>query len=234
MRNIIKVAIAAGSIVAANPASAQNLVANGDFEAGNSGFTSSYDFSPGNGVPAAVYSVENNPQAWNSAFVTAGDHTSGSGLMFLANGAPTAGAIVWQSSAIPLSAMTNYFFEAFVMNVFSSNPPSLTFTVSLDGGAEMVLNTLGVPSTTGIWNGLSTTFDSGAATSASLYLRNAQTANFGNDFAIDDVYLGTISIVNPPMGAVPEPSTWALFILGFGLMGARLRSRRGLPRLQAA
>jgi len=30
----------------------------------------------------------------------------------------------------------------------------------------------------------------------------------------------------PPVGAVPEPSTWALFILGFGLVGAALRHGR--------
>lgn len=34
----------------------------------------------------------------------------------------------------------------------------------------------------------------------------------------------------PPLAPVPEPGTWALMILGFGLMGARLR--RGLPRAQ--
>ncbi|MDZ4375263.1 MAG: PEPxxWA-CTERM sorting domain-containing protein, partial [Phenylobacterium sp.] len=29
----------------------------------------------------------------------------------------------------------------------------------------------------------------------------------------------------PPVTAVPEPGTWALMILGFGLIGARLRRR---------
>lgn len=31
-----------------------------------------------------------------------------------------------------------------------------------------------------------------------------------------------------PVGAVPEPGTWAMMILGFGLCGAALRRRRGL------
>ena len=38
---------------------------------------------------------------------------------------------------------------------------------------------------------------------------------------------GTFSYDAPdPSGAIPEPSTWGLMILGFGLLGARLRRRR--------
>jgi hypothetical protein len=33
----------------------------------------------------------------------------------------------------------------------------------------------------------------------------------------------------PPTGAIPEPSTWALMILGFGATGAAIRSRRRVP-----
>ncbi len=33
----------------------------------------------------------------------------------------------------------------------------------------------------------------------------------------------------PPLGAVPEPATWAMMIMGFGLSGAALRSRRRRP-----
>jgi hypothetical protein len=29
-------------------------------------------------------------------------------------------------------------------------------------------------------------------------------------------------------GAVPEPSSWAMLIIGFGLVGATLRRRRGM------
>lgn len=212
----------AATVLSAGGAQAANLVVNGDFEAGNTGFSSDYTF--GGGIPADRYTVIDNPKSWNGAFVDAGDHTTGGGLMFVANGGPDAGDAVWQSEVISILAGQDYFFEAFLMNAFPSNPPILRFTVSLDGGAELDLGTATVPAGTGVWNGVSTTFNSGAATQATLYLRNAQTASFGNDFAIDDIYLGTTSIVNP--GAIPEPTTWAVMILGFGCAGAALRARR--------
>jgi hypothetical protein len=35
-------------------------------------------------------------------------------------------------------------------------------------------------------------------------------------------------------GGVPEPATWAMMLLGFGMMGASVRRRRAKPMLQAA
>lgn len=208
------------------PASAANLVTNGDFEAGNTGFTSDYTYSPGGNFSPSEYTVASNPASWNGNFINAGDHTTGSGLMFIANGSTNIGDVVWQSEVITISELTNYFFEAFVMNVFASSPPILTFTVSLDSGPETTLNTLSVPVQTGVWYGLSTNFNSGASTTATLFLRNAQTTFAGNDFAVDDISLDTSSIVNPGAGAVPEPATWAFMILGFAAIGGAMRRQR--------
>ena len=61
--------------------------------------------------------------------------------MMVGNGSPTAGEVVWQSTPITIDAATNYFFEAYVMNVCcnanyggGNSSPVLTFTSSLDGG----------------------------------------------------------------------------------------------------
>ena len=53
-----------------------------------------------------------------------------------------------------------------------------------------------------------------------LSLINRNTARAGNDFALDDVYLGTTSTV------VPEPGTYVLFALGLGGIAALSQRRR--------
>ena len=223
---LITASIAALSLASA--AQAQNLITNGDFEAGNTGFASGYDYTPATNTDEGQYTVRTNPYPWNSAFVSMGDHTTGTGNMYVGNGSGTAGDWVWQSGPIAISAGTDYFFEAFVANVCcyvgypgDNSAPILDFSISLDGGAPILLGTKTIPlSPAGIWYGLSTSFNSGGATSAVLSLINANTAPGGNDFAVDDIFLGTNSTV------VPEPATWAMMIMGFGAVGATMRRRR--------
>jgi len=210
-----------GSALAAAP----NLVSNGDFEAGNTAFTSSYGYSPGGNGTEGQYTVRSNPYPWNGAFISAGDHTSGSGQMFVGNGSPTNGSIVWQSSVINVAALTDYFFEAWVMNVCcypgygGANSASI-----LDFSINDV--SVGIKSTNlanaGTWEGLSTNWNSGGATTAVLKLINRNTAAGGNDFAIDDINLSIESTVTP----IPEPEIYAMMGLGLGLLGWVGRRRK--------
>ena len=210
-------------------AGAPNLVPNGDFEAGNTGFTSDYAYSPAGNTDEGQYTVRSNPFPWNSSFISGGDHTSGSGLMYVGNGSPVDGAAVWESTTIAVAPNTNYFFEAFVTDVccsspFPGNTPSvLEFSVSGDS--------LGTATTdlalAGTWQGLSKEWNSGANTSVTLSLINRNTARAGNDFAIDDIYLGTVSTVLP---SVPEPPAGVLMLLGAGVLATVRRLARGTRR----
>ena len=215
-----------------------NFVPNGDFELGNTLFTSAYQPYHAENTAEGQYTVRSNPYPWNPEFVSTDDHTPGLGtMMMVANGSPESGAVVWQSQAITVTAGTNYFFEAFVNNVccrtldFGPGSASiLEFSISLNGVAATSLGTITTNlDLAGTWEGLSPSqyqpIDAGTVV---LSLINRNTNAGGNDFAIDDVFFGTESIVNP--SPVPEPLTQSL--LGIALAGLAF-SRRKRPTVTA-
>jgi hypothetical protein len=233
LTNAINLALLLAAAGAAGQVSAApNLVANGNFETGNTLFSSDYSYTPGVNSTEGQYTVRSNPYPWNGAFVSVGDHTSGSGLMMVANGSPVSGAVVWQSRSIAVSASTNYFFEAFVNNVCCSTstygPGSqsiLDFSLSLNSGGPISLGTVTTNyNLAGTWEGLSTSYLSSGAGNVVLSLINRNTNAGGNDFAVDDISFGTQSIVNPP--PVPEPETYAMMMAGLGLLGVVARRRK--------
>lgn len=222
--NTLSLALAGCLALGASSASAlTNLVANGDFEAGNSGFSSDYLFaSPNSGE--GQYFVGTNAQAWNGNLITSPDHTLGGGLMFLGNGSSTAVRVWFSSEAIPVSSATDYFFEAWVMNL-CCRPGTLGNGVDPVGPSVLSFyandELLGTRTSSelGVWEPLSTIWSSGAATSVTLKLVNSNTAFGGNDFAVDDIFLGTET-------SVPEPTTGVLVVAGLGGLTAHQQRRR--------
>ena len=215
--------LAASAALSAH-AGAPNLVVNGDFELGNTSFSSDYSFASGGNSTEGQYNVRSNPFPWNNLFISAVDHTSGQGQMYVGNGSPADGAVVWQSISFAVATNTDYFFEAFVMNVccsspFPGNTPSiLEFSVS---GQSLGTVTTDL-ALAGTWQGLSRTWNSGANTSVVLSLINRNTGVAGNDFAIDDIYFGTQSTVT----SVPEPETHVLMLAGLAALTCARRRRR--------
>lgn len=68
---------------------------------------------------------------------------------------------------------------------------------------------------------------SGAATNVAFYSsRSPTSSNLG--VGLDNV--GVTMTAPPPSGGVPEPSAWALMIMGFGMAGSLFRRRRYLAR----
>jgi hypothetical protein len=212
-----------------------NLVSNGDFEAGNSLFSSDYDFSPASNTAEGQYTVRSDPFPWNANFISAADHTSGTGLMFVGNGAPVDAKVWFSSSPIPVTPDTDYFFEAWVMNVCckagfpgSNNGTTPVNPATLSFYANDVLLGTRTTSSLGAWEPLSTTWDSDVATSVTLRLVNANLIAQGNDFAVDDIFLGTESSIP---GSVPEPGTSALLASSFAILAWMLcrRAPRSVP-----
>lgn len=180
---------------------ALNLIPNGDFSQGNTLFGSDYAYATTN-TAEGQYTVGTNAQAFNGLLITAGDHTAGNELMFIGNGKATPDRVWYTTATISVQPNTSYFFEAFVMNLCCASglgngvdpvgPSELSFYAN-----KQLLGTR-TSSKLGVWEGLSTTWQSGSSTAVTLELVNANTVAAGNDFAVDDIYLGIVSTVRPP------------------------------------
>jgi hypothetical protein len=203
-------------LVALGGSASANLIVNGDFEAGNTGFASDYAFSPGNIVPAATYEVLPDPSASHGSALSYGDHTTGSGLMMAVNGSTTVGDLVW-GQTVSVVAGSTYDFAAWISSWVSGSPAQLVFTVNGDE-----IGALTAPLATGVWDLAFATWDSGTATSATIEIRNANTAFGGNDFALDDLFFGDPVFSDP----TPAPEPGALALLGVALGALRLAHRR--------
>ena len=121
-----------------NRAQADWLV-NGDFEDGNTGFSSDYRYCdpPGAGtVYEAEYTVWTDPNEVHSKWTSFGDHTTGNGNMLLVNGSRDADDVVWRQK-FTFSEGITYAFSAWATGVYPSTPAVLDFEV-----AGMPLGTL--------------------------------------------------------------------------------------------
>ncbi len=100
----------------ATTALGQNLVVNGDFEAGNTGFTTEYTYlDPANtGTwtlgPEYMYTVSTNPNSYHSSWTSFGDHTTGTGKMMIVNGSSDGGdaEVVWAQTVTGLTCVPTY------------------------------------------------------------------------------------------------------------------------------
>ena len=190
------------------------LILNGDFESGNTGFTSDFTFSPGNIVPASTYDIVTNPRLSHGSATSYGDHTTGSGLMLAANGSTSPNTVVW-SQMVSVSQGQTYEFGVWTSSWFS--PAGLQLQINaIDVGAGFA-----TPGTNGVWEQTVRTWNSGMATTALISLVNTTTAFSGNDFALDD-----ITFASTGTAAVPEPSTCCVFATVFALSAAGVRRRK--------
>jgi hypothetical protein len=227
-------AILAGLVIAGAASAGPNLIVNGDFSAGYTGFDTQYDFiaSPGPDslVPEGTITIAANPNSVHPSWVSLG---SSNNPMLIVNGATTSPSpTIWEEDNLAVDAGKTYTFSATVMDIccnasYGSNanaPSEIEFQVSTDGGANWtdLASYMTQPGT------VAQSGDSGVAVSiygsvhaalaGQLAIRaiNGLTAAGGNDFALDNISLST-----------PEPATWALMLVGMGALGSALRARRG-------
>ncbi len=165
-----------------------NVITNGNFNAGNTGFTSDYTFAANN-TTEGEYFVGSSPLAWNAALSNCSDHTTGSGNMLLVNGSPVANVNVWRQT-VAVTPNTNYAFSSWIQALYPPNPAQLSF--SINGSDIGTLITASLPTCT--WSQFYTTWNSGSNTTATISIVNKNTIVQGNDFALDDISFAPVVI----------------------------------------
>jgi hypothetical protein len=213
-RIVLSIAALGAAILIVSPASAgSNLLTNGNFSSGNTGFTTDYTLTTmtpylfQNGVhgiyavlPIGSVSGESAYGDWDNVTT---DPSGGNGNVFAADGATDANTTVWQET-VNVTPNTNYAFNfdaAEISNACCSNADFVP-TINSASGAGWTVG--------GSWQQYTYTWNSGSSTSATLSLTDTNTSGPYNDFVLDDLSFSS---------TVPEPSTWAMMLIGFGGLG---------------
>lgn len=209
------------SAIAIVPAHAANLIFNGSFADGNTGFSSQYTEVSGTNSswPENTYAIENNPSHSHDLWI---NQNLGSDFLVV-NGNTGTLKTVWEQDGLTTLAGKSYKFSIDVVDVCctsafsqSNNSPfDLHFNINTGKGfSTLETYSSGAPdqkpgqvyTVTGFFT---------AGTKLGVQIIDTSLAASGNDFAI-----GNISV-----SPVPEQSIWASMILGLGLLGIAARRR---------
>jgi hypothetical protein len=162
------------------------LLINGNFEAGNIGFSTDYHYSPNSILGFEQYAITSNPRLVHNQATSFGDHTSGSGLMMAVNGPFSSNNLTVWAQTVSVQANTTYSFSAWVSS-WTNYPPesNALLDFSINGRS---LGTFRAPSPGGIWKEFCTHWDSRSDTTASIRIVVLNPGQFiANDFALDDL-----------------------------------------------
>jgi len=203
-------------------------IPNGNFESGNTAFSSAYLYFAQPAIPASGYSnpkaslydegtygVGTDPGLYHISWSHFGDHTTGTGNMMIVNGDTQANVQVWASpvslDTIPVVLGATYYFSAWLTSVYPQigNPPIAPATLAFSINGVQIDGDFMLSEPVGTWELFYVPWVADA-TSANLSLINRNLIAAGNDFALDDISLDT---TNP----IPEPTT--MILLGSGLIG---------------
>ncbi len=176
-----------------------NLIVNGDFSQGSTGFTTDYYYAFPNTIEEQYY-VGTNAQLWNGGMSACGDHTTGKGNYLMINGANLAGKIAWEEKNITIQPNTNYAFSAWVEALFPEDPAILQFSIN----GHKIGQTFQAPgpNTTCLWRQFYVVWNSGTNKTADISLINLNTIKNGNDFGLDDISFSKLDIIKDSINII--------------------------------
>lgn len=204
----LTVGITGSYVCAAQVLDTTNLVVNGDFTQGNSGFTSNYVYGTGGtwGLLSnpGQFAISTNANLTHTNFANCTDHTTGTGNYMIMNGASTANTAVW-CQTVNISPSTTYVFSAWFTSVVASNPANLEFMIN----GVVIGNNFILSSTTCNWQNYYQTWTSGPSqTTANICIVNQNIAGGGNDFGMDDIYFAqlceSVDTIQVTFNSIPD------------------------------
>lgn len=168
-----------------------NQIVNGDFEQGNTGFSTDYIVGTGGSygqlTNEGTYAITTSPNLVHNNFYVCQDHTPAPGnKMMVVNGAAVPNVNVW-CQTVPLQPNTDYQFGTWVTSMENTSTVNLAqLQFSINGNP---FGTVYTPSTQGCnWGQFTQNWNSGTNTSAQICVVSQNFGNpGGNDFAIDDI-----------------------------------------------
>lgn len=160
-----------------------NLFNNGDFTAGNSGFSSDHNYcsTPGCLTTEGEYTVASDPSIYQPSFEGA-DHTTGNGNFLIVNGSTSGNAKVW-CQTISIDPNSYYEISYWLSSMVAQSPAQIQYEVN----TFPFFGALNGPSSTNNWIPFNQIWTSGITTSATVCLVNMNSAANGNDFGLDDI-----------------------------------------------
>ena len=152
----------------------------------------------------AVTTAGNANEVKDPYFVPLAPHSGN--YMLVCDGGNSESARVWQARNLvngnhPLQAGVEYEFSCWVANIDaeyadhgSSSLAKLRFIIEYDGsGGVQVLSSFTAPQQLGVWQQEKATFTPTNNSSwCNIWILNYTTVDEGNDFALDDIYFGTV------------------------------------------
>ncbi|MBR4391091.1 MAG: hypothetical protein IKT08_03180 [Bacteroidales bacterium] len=172
-----------------------NLVVNGDFEQGNTGFESNYTYTTGQITSSGRYCIDTEVGSHYPSGSPAPLFGQGhSGKYMIINGSGVADDIVWQET-IEVTQHTDYVFSVWVAHLYKA------YTENYKAQLDFYINGVKLNNTPFInscannnqrpnWQEYTTNWNSGTSTTAQITIYDINTnQDAGNDFGLDDISL---------------------------------------------
>lgn len=214
MRNIVALAAVAAAFVA-SPALAQAVVTNGNFE--QPALTSgNYAYGSDANSSGATFNSHAGLASDGSAFGFLPDGSSQVAFLQGSNdipGDPSIGQISLDVSGLTIGDAYAFSFLAAMRPDYLTNPFDVTFN-----GVDLGTFT----ATTDAWTSFTTAPFVANATTGTLTFTGTAPYTHDQDVGIDNVQITGATLT----GAVPEPATWAMMLLGFGGISFATRRKR--------